>query len=173
MELLLARSWFKRVWILQEVANSKTAVVCCGSKSVPANFFSLTSLLLGTEPEPHSQAVLEIMPGPFRKESWWSQKRDLYTLLVNFGKSDASDERDMIYTLLDLSSDAQETNILRPYYTKTTEQFIQDTIFILIGISEPIFRRMTTFVSCLGSLNNMSLYDAAKSDNANDPSRFS
>jgi len=53
MELLLGRPWFTRVWILQEVANLKRAMVCCGTKSIPANFFALAPLLIGTKPEPY------------------------------------------------------------------------------------------------------------------------
>jgi len=60
------------------------------------------------------------MLGPLRKDSWWSQKRDLYTLLLKFRGSKVSDERDIIYALLGISSDALDTDILRADYTKTT-----------------------------------------------------
>jgi len=53
MELLLKRPWFKRVWILQEVANARAALVCSGTKSVTARIFALAPLLIGVQPEPH------------------------------------------------------------------------------------------------------------------------
>ncbi|KAF0319668.1 hypothetical protein GQ607_013148, partial [Colletotrichum asianum] len=33
-------TWFRRVWILQEVANASTVVVCCGDLSVPGLYFA-------------------------------------------------------------------------------------------------------------------------------------
>ena len=72
MEMLLERPWFKRVWILQEVANAKVAVVCTGTRSISARIFALAPSLIGIQPKPHCQAVLDIMPGPSRKDSWWS-----------------------------------------------------------------------------------------------------
>ncbi|KAF2174550.1 HET-domain-containing protein, partial [Zopfia rhizophila CBS 207.26] len=130
-ELLLERPWFQRVWILQEVANANAAVVCTGNRSVPARIFALTPWLTGVRPKPHCQAVLDIMPGRSRKDSWWSQKRDLYTLLVKFNGSKASDERDMIYALLGISSDARDNDSLRADYTKSTQQVIHDAISFL------------------------------------------
>ncbi|OCK90799.1 uncharacterized protein K441DRAFT_731328 [Cenococcum geophilum 1.58] len=118
MKLLLKRPWFQRVWILQEVANAKAAVVCTGTKSIPARIFALAPLLTREDPELHCQAVLDIMPGQSRKDSWWSQKRDLYTLLVKFNGSEASDQRDIIYALLGISSNAHNNDSLRADYTK-------------------------------------------------------
>jgi len=34
MELLLRRPWFRRIWILQEIANARVATVLCGRKSI-------------------------------------------------------------------------------------------------------------------------------------------
>jgi len=50
---LVTRHWFKRVWILQEVANAKAAVICSGTKSVSARIFALAPLLIGAKPEPY------------------------------------------------------------------------------------------------------------------------
>ena len=172
MKLLLGRSWFKRVWILQEVANSKRAVVCCGTKSVPANFFALAPLLMGMKPEPHCQAVLDIMPGPSRKDSWWSQKRDLYTLLLKFRESEASDERDMIYALLGISSDALDNDILRADYTKTTQQVVCDAISFLFSLSHPTCHTVPELLHDFSSLNTKYLCGVARSYNANDIAAF-
>ncbi|KAF5494452.1 Heterokaryon incompatibility protein 6, OR allele [Colletotrichum siamense] len=37
---ILDRSWFRRVWILQEVANASIVVVHCGNLSVPGLYFA-------------------------------------------------------------------------------------------------------------------------------------
>jgi hypothetical protein len=118
LDLLLRRPWFRRVWILQEIANAKKASVWCGTKSVRARTFALAPSLIGIKPERHCQAVLDIMPGRLQEESWWSESRDLYNLLLKFRESRASDPRDKVYALLGISSDARNTDSLRPDYTK-------------------------------------------------------
>ncbi|KAF2464838.1 HET-domain-containing protein [Lindgomyces ingoldianus] len=172
LELLLGRPWFKRVWILQEVANAKRAVVCSGTKSVSARIFALAPLLMNTTPEPHCQAVLDIMPGPSRKYSWWSQKRDLYTLLRKFKSSKASDPRDMIYALLGISSDAHSTNRLRADYTKDLQQVVVDTASFFFGRSDFTFHTVPELLQHGTSLNNKYLIKVAKSQNASNVAHF-
>jgi hypothetical protein len=74
---LLPRNWFKRVWIIQEVANARVAEIACGGKSVSASIFALTLSLLEITLDPYCQPILDIMPGPLRDSSWWAKKRDL------------------------------------------------------------------------------------------------
>ena len=77
LKQILERSWFKRVWILQECAHATRAVIACGRKYVAARIFAIAPLLIGIQPKPHCQAVLDIVPGSPR-ESWWSQKEIFY-----------------------------------------------------------------------------------------------
>ncbi|PMD65933.1 HET-domain-containing protein, partial [Hyaloscypha bicolor E] len=130
MELILKRPWFQRIWILQEIANARTATIYCGRKSVSARTFAQMPSIIGLQPEPHSQAVLEIMPG-LRKESWWGQDRNLQTLLRKFRGSKATDKRDIVYALLGISSDVYQSDTLLPDYTKSSQQVIRDTISFL------------------------------------------
>lgn len=129
--MLLNRSWFKRIWVLQEVAKARSAKIVCGTMSVSARIFAITPPLLGIKPDFHSQAVLDIMPGPSRKHSWWFKNRDLYTLLSRFQASQATDERDLVYALLGISSDASDTSSLLPDYSKAVEDVVQDTVAFL------------------------------------------
>lgn len=132
MELILRRPWFRRIWILQEIANAQVATIVCGKKSVSARIFAQVPSILELQPELHPQAVLDIMPGLSRKESWWGQDRNLHTLLMKFRGSEATDERDIIYALLGISSDEHIHNILIPDYTKSLQQVIRDTVSFLL-----------------------------------------
>jgi hypothetical protein len=163
---LLARPWFKRIWILQEVANAKRALVSCGTKSVSARSFALAPVLLNTTPEPHCQAVLDIMPGPSRKDSWWGHKRNLYTLLQKFRNSKAGDPRDMIFALLGISSDAQDTEYLRADYEKSVEQVVRTAIAFIFGIPDYPCHTISSFLSDFKSLNEVSLVRFAKFSDA-------
>ena len=55
MELMLRRPWFRRIWILQEIANARVATVHCGKKSVSARTFAQVPSIIGLQPEPHCQ----------------------------------------------------------------------------------------------------------------------
>jgi hypothetical protein len=131
LKSLLERPWFKRVWILQEVANAGRATVLSGTKSVSARVFAIAPLLLKVHPKPHCQALLDIMPGWSRESSWWSAQRDLRTLLFKFRASEAGDARDRIYALLGISSDGQDGCGLRVDYTKDLSQVVNDTMVFL------------------------------------------
>jgi len=88
---LLSRPWFRRIWVLQEVANARVATIICGQKSISSRIFALAPSILNIQTDEHCQAVLDIMPGPGREQSWWTKRRDIYTLLRKFRKSKATD----------------------------------------------------------------------------------
>ncbi|KAF6817113.1 HET-domain-containing protein [Colletotrichum musicola] len=128
---LLERPWFRRAWILQEVANAQSAIVCCGQKSVSARLFPLVPILLGVKPQELQQAVLDIMPGPSRKATWWAQNRSMYYLLKHFGSSEATEPRDVIYALRGISTDANSSNILTPDYELSNEELLRQVLNFL------------------------------------------
>ncbi|KAK3339910.1 heterokaryon incompatibility protein-domain-containing protein [Lasiosphaeria hispida] len=126
---LLDRDWFRRVWILQEVAHSQAAVVYCGAESVSARVFAIAPFLMGITPEPRCQAVLDMMPSMFRKETWSNGNRYLHMLLQSFGDNSATDPRDLVYALLGISSDA--IGHIYPDYNKTEAEVV-DTVFTFL-----------------------------------------
>lgn len=128
LKILLNRPWFRRVWILQEVANAKSALLCCGTRSVSVRVFAIAPLMLNVSPSTHCQAVLDIMPGIWREATWWSKNNSLYTLLKMFGTSEATESRDLIYALRGISSDARDSKALLPDYEKSEEQLTRDVI---------------------------------------------
>jgi hypothetical protein len=133
---LLERPWFNRVWVLQEVANASRATVCSGAKSVSARVFAIAPLLLEIRPEPHCQAVLNIMPGWPRDESPWSAKRELRALLFMFRASEAGDPCDKIYALLGMCLDCPEDSGLRADYTKSLAQVVHDTMVFIFNLHD-------------------------------------
>ncbi|KAK1751192.1 hypothetical protein QBC47DRAFT_417605 [Echria macrotheca] len=140
LESLLERSWFRRVWILQEVANARAALVCCGTRAILARTMAIAPRLLHITPNFHCQAVLDIMPGPSRMNSWWWKRRELSVLLDRFSESEASDPRDKIYALLGLSSDVKNSSgayVITPDYHKTVAEVVADVIRFLFNFDPP------------------------------------
>ncbi|KAL6821428.1 heterokaryon incompatibility protein domain-containing protein [Trichoderma camerunense] len=135
LQEILEQPWFRRVWILQEVAFAKAAIISCGKESVSARLFGLTPLLLGITPDAHCQSVLDIMPSPWRESTWWSESRSFYKLLFAFGGSEATDPRDLVYALRGMSSDLADKSddSLFPDYMKLEETLVQDVVQYIYG----------------------------------------
>jgi hypothetical protein len=74
--------------------------------------------LVGLQINNQCQTILDIMPGPLRKVSWWSTDRSLSQLLGKFRSSKSSDPRDLVYALLGISSDHPESSGLVADYRK-------------------------------------------------------
>lgn len=131
---MLRREWFTRIWVLQEVALAKLAIITCGQRQVSSRTFVMMPSLLEIKCDVGQQARLEIMPGLLRRTSWWSEDStvDLLTLLRKFGRTNASDQRDRIYALLGLSAEAYNSDILRPNYEISLQETIQHCVAYLL-----------------------------------------
>lgn len=133
LESLLRRPWFTRVWILQEMAFATAALVVCGAKTISSDTFALTPRRLACNTSLQSQAVLDIMPGGARNMSWWNQDRSLHTLVTKFSECNATDQRDMIFALLNMSSDACRGSLLVSDYTIDLRSVILETVSFLLS----------------------------------------
>ncbi|VUC37957.1 unnamed protein product [Clonostachys rosea] len=129
---LLQREWFRRIWVLQEAASARRALIVCGWRSISSRTFALMPSLMDIEPDAHSRAVLEIMPGHLRGSCWWSEKRTLETLLWKFRSSQASDPRDRVYALLGISSDACRKEVFPANYEIDVGLMSQNAISYLL-----------------------------------------
>lgn len=127
---LLQREWFSRIWVLQEAALAKSAMIVCGWNEVNSRTFVVMPSLLSINCDEGQQSRLDILPGVLRAKSWWNSgsSKSLLTLLQKFGRSKASDRRDIIYALLGLSGDAHSSELLRPSYQISLEETIQQSV---------------------------------------------
>lgn len=132
LQSLLHRKWYTRVWIIQEAVNAQAAEIFCGSKSVSASIFTYMPSLLKITPNSYWEPILNVLPGPLRDHSWWSERPNLFTMLNKFQNSEATDPRDHIYALLDISSDTYKADLLKADYTKDIKDVIFDTVSFLL-----------------------------------------
>lgn len=145
MRELLNRPWFKRVWIIQEIASAKSGIIMCGqgghTASVPMRAFAVLPSLLegkGLEVPAHAQAVLDVMPvAGQRRRGWWNERHDLRTLLTKFRSSQSSEPRDFVYALLGIASDTNVNNVIQPDYEIATEDLFRKTASYLISSELP------------------------------------
>lgn len=150
LNIFMGNPWFTRVWVLQEVANAKRAVVECNLGKIPAKLFALLPHIIGSPISEQCQAVLEIMPGPLKTTRWWSQDRNLCTLLCKFKGSEAADPRDRVYALLGMASDV-EINAIEADYAKEEHVIVKELCLYIYGDQKPTSTFTTTSIRELQS----------------------
>ncbi|RGP61244.1 hypothetical protein FLONG3_10610 [Fusarium longipes] len=150
LSIFMESPWFTRVWVLQEVANAKRAIIECNLGKIPSKLFAMLPHLVGSPVSEQCQAVLDIMPGPSKDLSWWSQDRNLGTLLCKFKGSEASDPRDRVYALLGMASDTA-IGAIEADYTKEETVIVQDLCYYLYGQMQPIGTSPNTSIQILQS----------------------
>lgn len=112
---LLHRPWFRRIWIVQEVAVSRKATVTCGRHSMDWDGFhisisTMAYLLSGLGSEFNLEVVPLVASFPAaieasRKSVTDSEKKTLLTLLIDHHLFEAKDPRDKIYALFGIAAD--------------------------------------------------------------------
>lgn len=137
---LYERPWFRRVWVIQEIALSRSAVLCCGDTTIAwprfyAAFWMLCGLrdYLNSVVSPRAQVANAVSVASFLNAklenvgtvafSWVLANDDtplrqfLYFLGTNADHSrlQASDERDYCFALLGLAKDTQLLQIYANY----------------------------------------------------------
>lgn len=150
LKAFMASPWFTRVWVLQEVANARRAVIECNLGKIPGRLFAMLPQIVGSPVSEQCQAVLDIIPGPSNTTSWWVQDRNLCTLLCKFKGSEASDPRDRVYALLGMASDINASGI-EADYSKEEQMIVQDICVYVYGDKSPAGISSTTSIHALQS----------------------
>lgn len=136
MHTLLRNPWFRRVWVIQEVASARSAVLVCGedgyANSVSTRTFALLPSLLGIKPDVQSQGILDVIPLLGGKRSGdWICGANLQTLLVKFQNSQCSEPRDFIFALLGLAAGGR--NIAPGYEIREELVFANVLSYFIFG----------------------------------------
>ena len=133
---LINRSpWFERVWVLQEVAMSKNAIVICGSEVIRWRDIDRAHRLLYVLRR-HRLDHQDIETLKFIENRLWllctvwfdlnhyQQRKPLDYLLRNVSRMKATDPRDLVYALLNLASDAEQLDIVADYSITVSEVYV-------------------------------------------------
>ncbi|KAK3906378.1 heterokaryon incompatibility protein-domain-containing protein, partial [Staphylotrichum tortipilum] len=134
IQALFRCRYFSRMWIIQEVANAKTAVIHYGAKSARWAGLAKTRLrsLLGPR-------VVQSIP------TWitaiYNQPRhnavDLPRLLHITASSEAADPRDRIFALFGLLTDAASHGLVADYNLALPEVLTGYAAFVLLKLNQP------------------------------------
>jgi hypothetical protein len=144
-----SRRWFSRIWVIQEVAMARGAVVMAGDKLLHWDRFSdgLSSIL-----SKHTHHELPIpIPPPLRIGTfYYLSGRDIASLLLATSTCSATDPRDKVYALLALIS--EENSIpLQPDYTQEAEWVFAQTAASIIAYYKDLSIIRCAYRSKLGT----------------------
>ncbi|KAI0528119.1 heterokaryon incompatibility protein-domain-containing protein [Xylaria bambusicola] len=160
---LLQRSWFRRIWVLQEVANARAASVFCGRNSVRAQIFVMAPILLGVDLNSHAAAIFRLMPSYPGDVSRKTRDRNFLSLLLDFRHSEASDQRDKIFALLGLCGGSEIQKYIVPDYTRTEFSVSYTTFAYFVSMTaEPFQLRLGLLLAeaeCLMGSQEMPVSD--------------
>ncbi|KAF7517221.1 hypothetical protein G7054_g13881 [Neopestalotiopsis clavispora] len=127
---LLSRSYFTRMWIIQEICLPQNVYFLCGEKTAPfdswvKNLYSIEDSI----PAQYAQHLFDPIRGfraQTRRADHGKQREDLVEWLLRTRRSKATDARDKLYALMSLASDGRRM-ILAPNYTQDLLQICRDT----------------------------------------------
>ena len=120
-------SWFSRIWVVQEVALSRYAVVICGSQAVPWSCFTRWPLR-------RSSVKGETLPGVLKYSSGFTPSdnyESFLRMLYNNRGAGATDPRDLIFGILGLLS----SHNIKVDYSQSTEDVYTNVAFLIICAS--------------------------------------
>lgn len=115
---LLERPWFKRVWVVQEVAAARKLLFVCGDETIDGKYFvrlhqRFLSRVRGAELR-YKFNELEPFLSLISADLTSGPKPELLRLLQTFRSWGALDSRDKIYVLRNLSADGRQAMKLAP-----------------------------------------------------------
>jgi hypothetical protein len=148
---LMHRSWFLRVWVVQEVALAKTAIVQIGSRTVPWDWFLKAARVI----QEHSICCGDLLR-PFGEmgkgcyfQSFWEcwanilavgigtrDNTTLHMALRLFYNRQATDPRDKVYGLLGLLTPSQR--LVLPNYSLSASEVYEETAFAIMDSSKEL-----------------------------------
>ncbi|KAL2198994.1 heterokaryon incompatibility protein-domain-containing protein [Corynascus similis CBS 632.67] len=126
---LLQRSWFQRIWVLQEVAAARQVLIMCHSTEIDGSTFCsglnmLNTLSLDPDNQGRFHSIAYLINGANLRPKYATSRagrfsldiRPLGELMDMYHNRKATDPRDKIYALLGMSSDDHIPTGLFPDY---------------------------------------------------------
>ncbi|KAF4627443.1 hypothetical protein G7Y89_g10712 [Cudoniella acicularis] len=131
---LFGRPYFRRMWIVQEVALGKKSFVYCGSHSVSWKDLAKSALCLEEDAERHVEAhrVVRMIKELKRRDGYeYPGHRPFVNLLHQSFNLLCTNPRDKIYGVLGLASDIRPGELLPDYSLSCQKVYHAVTIFCI------------------------------------------
>ncbi|RMZ47749.1 hypothetical protein AFCA_000509 [Aspergillus flavus] len=142
----LERSWFRRVWVLQEIAAARHILIACHSAEIDGHAFAsgltaLKTLIVDANMRDQiGMAVFLIKNATLRHKRVIAGPdklslhiRSLADLTTMYNNHEATDCRDKVYALLGMSSDNHGPGAILPVYTVSWKDITCRLIRFYVG----------------------------------------
>jgi len=163
-EDLLARSYWTRVWIFQEILSAKELKILCGTSTIDFNILAaavkiysrslVTSTLASSGNTLGRKAIHtrleQLLDLDGMRKSYQTKKLDIFSLLAKYGDQRTTDPRDKVFALLGLATDDSSGTLL-PDYAKSWEEVYIETARHIIKRN-----RTLTILSMAGAFSERS-----------------
>ncbi|KAL6831916.1 heterokaryon incompatibility domain-containing protein [Trichoderma camerunense] len=140
---ILERPWFRRIWVLQEVAAAQHIVMMCGSIRIDGYAFclGLPSLLQYKDIPSHIRSVTYLMRGCIFRPKYSVNSlggisldiRPLGALIDMYHTHEATERHDKIFALLGMSSNDPTTHGLMPNYKTPWNELMAQLVRFILG----------------------------------------
>ncbi|KKY23252.1 putative heterokaryon incompatibility protein [Diplodia seriata] len=131
VSVFLSREWFRRVWVLQEVAMAREAVILFGGGQQSLNWTYLSIARLAALGVDAVDTLGATPPVLQLAQAEYKPLKDIISLLNVAGSCQSSDPRDKIYALLGLLDGANDLG-LSADYGKSVEDLHQEVTVLAI-----------------------------------------
>ncbi|QYS99735.1 HET domain-containing protein [Trichoderma simmonsii] len=140
---ILDRPWFRRIWVLQEVAAAQHIVMMCGSIRIDGYAFclGLPSLLQYKDIPSHIRSVTYLMRGCIFRPKYSVNSlggisldiRPLGALIDMYHTHEATERHDKIFALLGMSSNDPTNHGLLPNYNTPWDNLMAQLLKFILG----------------------------------------
>jgi hypothetical protein len=148
LQELFDKSWFSRIWCIQEIRLATDAQVIWGDHEISWTDLGVSASWIFDKAD--LPAVADSDPLPLElanvpvKNADMLRDKDMYHLLdalQHFRESEASDPKDKVYGLLNIVSPRSEVEALNVDYNKSAGAIYADTVLAVIQL----YSRLTAF----------------------------
>jgi hypothetical protein len=152
---LLCRQWFRRTWVIQEVASAQSAIILYGEESMQWEAFADVYMRLGDQFLPvgqfagqYAQHALESIAAieTARRSHSGPLAMTLFHILVATSFSKCKYQRDKIFAVLGLAKDWKEKKVLIPDYDTREEKALE--VFKEFAVTDTNHNRDLRILSC-------------------------
>lgn len=158
MNALMLLPWFGRVWILQEVYNAKSLHFYYGTRQFSSDKLRKIAGLAGVYKTTAALTILDVLPDSQRLERVTGCGFHLHDLLQLSGRFTCTDPRDHIYGLLGMVDKSINTSVIKPDYSKTSQEVMKDVLAYLLfcdleSIPGPQYSDINEFLARLAPID--------------------
>ncbi|KAF5715002.1 het-domain-containing protein [Fusarium mundagurra] len=140
---LLERPWFRRVWVLQEVAAAQHVLLVCGASQIDGYAFclGLAPYMDTSEGLEYVSSVEYLIRGSIFRPKYTKTDSGLITLGIRslgelmdmYHAHDATEPLDKVFALLGMSTDGLSASELRPNYSISWDALFCQLMTFLLG----------------------------------------